>query len=56
MLLAPTTYFVILAQAIFFRGANITTVWPQFLALGMVGVSFFLIAAVQFRKSVTQNG
>jgi ABC-2 type transport system permease protein len=56
MLLAPTTHYVMLAQAILFRGAGLAAVWPQFLALAIIGTSFFLIAAAQFRKSVTQNG
>ena len=55
MLLAPTTHFVMLAQAILFRGAGLAAVWPQFLALTIIGASFFLVAAAQFRKSVTQN-
>lgn len=56
MLLAPTTHFVIFAQAILFRGAGLAAVWPQFLALTIIGASFFLIAAAQLRKSVTQIG
>jgi len=56
MLLAPTTHFVMLAQAILFRGADLTIVWPQFLALTIIGATFFLVASVQFRKSVAQNG
>lgn len=54
MLLAPTTHFVMLAQAILFRGADLSVVWPQFLALAMIGATFFLIASIQFRKSVAQ--
>lgn len=56
MLLAPTTHFVMLAQAILFRGAGLIVVWPQFLMLALIGLTFFTIAAIQFRKSVTQNG
>jgi ABC-2 type transport system permease protein len=56
MLLAPTTHFVILAQAVLFRGASLAVVWPQFLALALIGATFFLIAVFQFRRSVTQNG
>ena len=33
MLAAPTTHFVILAQAILYRGAGLAIVWPQLLAL-----------------------
>lgn len=53
MLAAPTTHFVMLSQAILFRGAGISVVWPQFVALIGIGATFFYIAAVQFRKSVT---
>jgi len=56
MLLAPTTHFVMLSQAILFRGAGISVVWPQFLALAMIGATFFAIAIIQFRKSVTPGG
>jgi ABC-2 type transport system permease protein len=54
MLLAPTTHFVMLAQAILFRGAGLSVVWPQLLALGSIGATFFVVATIQFRNSVTQ--
>lgn len=54
MLLAPTTHFVMLSQSILFRAADITVVWPQFLAPVIIGTVFFAIAALQFRKSVAQ--
>src|SRR5690606_3378835 len=41
MLLAPTTHFVQLGQAILFRGAGLDVVWPQFLALGLIGRVLF---------------
>ena len=56
MLLAPTTHFVMLSQAILFRGADLSVVWPQFLALVIIGTTFFFIASIQFRKSVAQTG
>lgn len=54
MLLAPTTHFVMLAQAILFRGAGLSAIWPQLLALGLIGATFFVVASIQFRRSVTQ--
>lgn len=54
MLLAPTTHFVMLAQAILFRGAGLSVIWPQLLALGLIGAAFFVVASIQFRRSVTQ--
>ncbi len=55
MLLAPTTYFVRLAQAILYRGAGAAVVWADLLALLGVGSVFFALALARFRKSVTQT-
>ncbi len=50
MLAAPDTYFVVLAQAIVFRGAGIDIVWPQLLALFGIGTALFAFALWRFRK------
>jgi len=55
MLLAPTTYFVRLAQAILYRGAGASVVWADLLAMLGVGSIFFTLALARFRKSVTQT-
>ena len=52
MLLAPTTHFVELAQAILFRGAGMSIVWPQLLALSAIGSVFFVGALSRLRKSL----
>ncbi|MBA1263548.1 ABC transporter permease [Stutzerimonas sp. NM35] len=52
MLAAPTTHFVELAQAILFRGAGINIVWPQLLALAVIGSAFFVGALSRLRKSL----
>jgi ABC-2 type transport system permease protein len=54
MLVAPTTHFVMLSQGILFRGAGLDVVWPQFLALAMIGTTFFGIALARFRTTITQ--
>jgi len=56
MLMAPTTHFVMLAQAILFRGAGFSVVWPQFLALGAIGALLFSIALFRFRKTIGEFG
>lgn len=53
MLAAPTTHFVSAAQAILYRGAGFDVVWPQFLALAVIGTIFFVIALSLFRKTIT---
>jgi ABC-2 type transport system permease protein len=52
MLAAPTTHFVMLAQGILYRGAGLSIVWPQFLALALIGAVFFGIALARFRKTI----
>ncbi len=50
MLLAPNTHFVILAQAVLFRGAQLDVVWPQLLALLVIGAVLFWLALRRFRR------
>jgi len=52
MLAAPTTHFVMLAQGILYRGAGLDVVWPQFLALALIGATLFNIALARFRKTI----
>jgi len=52
MLVAPTTHFVMLAQAILYRGAGIAVVWPQFLALAAIDAVLFGYAASSFRSTI----
>ncbi|NYZ13156.1 ABC transporter permease [Azospirillum sp. RWY-5-1] len=54
MLAAPTTHFVALAQAILFRGAGLDVVWPQFLALVVIGVILFGLSLARFRRTIAQ--
>ncbi len=55
MLLTPTTYFVRLAQAILYRGAGVEQVWGDFLAMGVLGAVFFVLALHRFRRAVAQT-
>jgi ABC-2 type transport system permease protein len=52
MMAAPTTHFVAMAQAILYRGAGLSVVWPQFLALGIIGSALFGAALARFRKTI----
>ena len=54
MLVAPTTHFVSLAQAILYRGAGLAIVWPQLLAILGIGALFFFGALARFRKTLAQ--
>lgn len=53
MLAAPTTHFVELGNAILFRGAGMSVVWPNLLAAAAIGAVFFAIALARFRKTIS---
>lgn len=52
MLGAPNTHFIIIGQAILFRGAGLDVVWPQFLALALIGSVLFAFSLARFRKTL----
>lgn len=52
MLAAPNTHFVMLAQAILYRGAGFSIVWPQFAALAVIGSALFVASLARFRKTL----
>lgn len=52
MMIAPNTHFVMFAQAVLYRGAGLSIVWPQLLALGSIGIVLFLISLARFRKTL----
>jgi len=47
---SPSTHFVSFAEAILYRGAGLDVVWPQFLAVAVVGGLFLGLSLVRFRK------
>lgn len=49
---SPSTHFVSLSAAILFRDAGVSVVWPDLLALAVIGLLFFAIALARFRKSL----
>ena len=51
---SPSTHFVSFAQSILYRGAGIDVVWPQFLAVALIGGLFFGLAILRFRSVAAQ--
>ncbi len=54
MQVSPSTHFVSFAQSILYRGAGFGVVWPQFLAVAVIGGLFFGLALWRFRSVTTQ--
>ena len=55
-LAAPNTHFVILAQAILYRGAGLAIVWPHFAALAAIGAALFALSLARFRRTQDAMG
>lgn len=49
---SPSTHFVAFAQAILYRGAGLTTVWPSIVAMSVLSVIFFVVALSRFRSTM----
>jgi len=52
MLAAPNTHFILMAQAILYRGAGFSVVWPQFLWLAGISMIFVTFSLRGFRRSL----
>ncbi len=52
MQLSPSTHFVSFAQAVLYRGADISIVWPKLLAVIGIGAAFFGVSLARFRSAI----
>lgn len=52
----PSRHFLAFAKAVAFRGAGISTVWPQLLVMAGLGVAFFAASLALFRRSMSLSG
>lgn len=52
MQIAPTTHFVSFAQAVLYRGADVSIVWPQLLAMTAISAVIFVISGLRFRRTL----
>jgi ABC-2 type transport system permease protein len=51
-IISPTPHFVAFAQAVLFRGADFSIVWPLLLAMLAIGAVYFAFAMTRFRKVI----
>ena len=50
--ISPTPHFVAFAQAVLFRGADLTLVWRPLLAMLVIGSVYFAVAMSRFRRVI----
>jgi ABC-2 type transport system permease protein len=52
MVISPTPHFVIFAQDVLYRGADVSIVWPEILATAVIGSVYFGYALYRFRRVI----
>ncbi|MBP7064559.1 ABC transporter permease [Ferrovibrio sp.] len=52
--LSPATQFVAFSQGVLYRGAGLEIAWPYLLSLAGIGVGYFLIALLRFKRMLAQ--
>jgi ABC-2 type transport system permease protein len=53
--ISPTPHFVAFAQAVLFRGADLSIVWRPLLAMLIIGSVYFAVAMIRFRRVIFGN-
>jgi len=48
----PLRFFLVIVRGIFLKGVGTAILWPQMLALGLIGSSVLLLATRRFRKTL----
>ena len=51
-IISPTPHFVIFAQDVLYRGADFSIVWPEILAMTIIGAVYFGFALYRFRRVI----
>jgi hypothetical protein len=51
-IISPTPHFVAFSQALLYRGADLSIVWPQLLAIAAIGGVYFAFALSRFRRVI----
>ncbi len=52
---SPSTHFVSFAQSILYRGAGFDVIWREYLAVGLIGALFLVLALLRFRMVAAQT-
>jgi len=49
-LLNPLRYFLVIIRGVFLKGVGMDILWPQFVAMAILGLTVFICAVARFRK------
>lgn len=48
----PLRYFLVIIRAVFLKGVGFNDLWPEFLALALLGTAMLTTSVLRFRKSL----
>lgn len=48
----PVRYFLVVVRGVFLKGVGFGVLWPQFLALAVLGAAMLTLASLRFRKTI----
>jgi len=54
-LILPSRHFMSCSQAIVYKGAGLETVWPEFVAMAVLGAALLTLSLLLFRRSIAQS-
>jgi ABC-2 type transport system permease protein len=46
----PLRYFLVIIRGVFLKGSGPAILWPEMLALSVLGAAVFTVSALRFRK------
>jgi hypothetical protein len=51
-IVSPSPHFVAFSQAVLYRGADLSIVWPMLAAMAVIGSAYFVFALKRFRRVI----
>jgi len=51
-IVSPSPHFVAFSQAVLYRGADLSIVWPLLAAMAVIGSVYFVFALKRFRRVI----
>jgi ABC-2 type transport system permease protein len=55
VIVSPTPHFVAFSQAVLYRGADLSIVWPWLVAMAAIGSVYFAFSLHRFRRVIFGN-
>jgi ABC-2 type transport system permease protein len=50
--LSPLRYFLVVLRGTYLKGIGMEILWPQMLAMAVLGISLLMIAVLRFHKAL----